>query len=69
MVRFILLCTGWRRQGWGIAKSETTPDCNREYKYYRLPERGRKQLSVGESQWKQMTDAVARVLWPAAEEG
>ena len=33
-----------------------------------LPEKGRRQLVVEESQWKQMADAVARVMWPAAEE-
>ena len=33
-----------------------------------LPEKGRKQLVVEESQWKQMADAVARVMWAAAEE-
>ena len=40
----------------------------REFKYYRLTDRGRKELVVGESQWKQMAEAVARVTWPAAEE-
>jgi PadR family transcriptional regulator, regulatory protein PadR len=44
------------------------PDRNREFKYYRLTEKGRNRLVVEESQWKQMTDAVARVMWPAAEE-
>jgi hypothetical protein len=34
-----------------------------------LTEKGRKQLIVEESQWKQMTEVVSRVLWPAAEEG
>src|SRR6478672_1755951 len=57
------------KHGWIVAKWETAPDRNREYKYYRLTEKGKKQLAVEESQWKQMTDAVARVLWPAAEEG
>jgi hypothetical protein len=33
-----------------------------------LPEKGRRQLVVEESQWKQMADAAARVMWPAAEE-
>src|ERR1700744_1069667 len=56
------------RQGWVTAKWETAPDRNREFKYYRLTEKGRKQLLVEESQWKQMMDAVARVMWPAAEE-
>jgi hypothetical protein len=29
---------------------------------------GRRQLVVEESQWKQMAEAVARIMWPAAEE-
>jgi PadR family transcriptional regulator, regulatory protein PadR len=33
-----------------------------------LTDKGRKQLVVEESQWKQMSEAVARVMWPAAEE-
>src|SRR5579885_949694 len=56
------------RQGWVSAKWETAPDRNREFKYYRLTEKGRKQLLVEESQWKQMMEAVARVMWPASEE-
>jgi len=56
------------RQGWVNSKWEITPDRNREFKYYRLTENGRKQLLVEESQWKQMMEAVARVMWPAAEE-
>lgn len=56
------------RKGWLTAKWETSPDRNRECKYYRLTEKGRKQLSAEESQWKQMTEAVARVMWPTAEE-
>lgn len=56
------------RQGWFVSKWETAPDRNREFKYYRLTEKGRKQLVFEESQWKQMAEAVARVMWPAAEE-
>jgi PadR family transcriptional regulator PadR len=56
------------RKGWVVSKWETATDRNREFKYYRLTEKGRKQLVVEESQWKQMADAVARVMWPAAEE-
>lgn len=56
------------RRGWVTSKWETAPDRNREFKYYRLTEKGRKQLLVEESQWKQMAEAVARVMWPAAEE-
>jgi transcriptional regulator len=55
-------------RGWVNSKWETAPDRNREFKYYRLTEKGRKQLVVEESQWQQMSEAVARVMWPAAEE-
>ena len=53
-------------RGWVTSKWETAPDRNREFKYYRLTNGGRKQLVVEESQWKQMAEAVARVMWPAA---
>jgi PadR family transcriptional regulator, regulatory protein PadR len=56
------------RIGWVTSKWEKAPDRNREFKYYRLTEKGKKQLLVEESQWKQMTEAVARVMWPTAEE-
>ena len=56
------------KRGWVTAKWETSPDRNREFKYYRLTAQGRKQLTVEESQWKQMAEAVARVMWPVAEE-
>jgi PadR family transcriptional regulator PadR len=55
-------------RGWVASKWETGPDSNREFKYYRLTEKGRRQLTVEESQWKQMAEAVARVMWPAPEE-
>jgi hypothetical protein len=44
------------------------PDRNREFRYYRLTETDGKQFVVEESRWKQMAEAVARVMWPAAEE-
>ena len=56
------------RRGWVTSKWEMAPDRNREFKYYRLTEKGRKQLVVEESEWKQMAEAVARVMWPTAEE-
>jgi PadR family transcriptional regulator, regulatory protein PadR len=55
-------------RGWVVSKWEMAADRNREFKYYRLTETGRKQLVVEESQWKQMAEAVARVMWPTAEE-
>ena len=56
------------RRGWVVSKWQTAPDRNREFKYYRLTEKGRTQLIIEESRWKQMAEAVARVMWPAAEE-
>jgi PadR family transcriptional regulator, regulatory protein PadR len=56
------------KRGWVVSKWETAPDRNREFKYYRLTERGKKRLVVEESRWKQMAEAVARVMWPAAGE-
>lgn len=56
------------RKGWIVGKWETAPDRNREFKYYRLTERGKRQLALEESKWKQMSDAVARVMWPAVQE-
>src|SRR6202012_1533809 len=44
------------RKGWVISKWETAPDRNREFKYYRLTKEGKKQLTVEESQWKQMAE-------------
>ena len=56
------------RRAWVTSKWEMAADRNREFKYYRLTDKGRKQLVVEESQWKQMADAVARVMWPADQE-
>jgi len=39
-------------------------DAKREFKYYRLTEAGRKQLTAEESKWKQLTRAVAQIMWP-----
>jgi PadR family transcriptional regulator PadR len=55
-------------RGWVVSKWETAPDRNREFKFYRLTDKGKKQLLVEESDWKQMAEAVARVMWPTAEE-
>jgi PadR family transcriptional regulator PadR len=55
------------RKGWVLAKWETAKDRNREFKYYRLTPAGRKQLASEESKWKQLAQAIARVMWPAEE--
>jgi PadR family transcriptional regulator PadR len=56
------------QRGWVTAKWDTAPDRNPEFKYYRLTDKGKKQLQVEESWWKRMAEAVARVMWPASEE-
>jgi transcriptional regulator len=56
------------RKGWLGAKWETVAKHQkREFKYYRLTAAGRKQLTAEESKWKQMVDAIARIMWPAEE--
>jgi transcriptional regulator len=47
---------GWIAAEWGLSEN------NRRARYYRLTAAGRKQLAVEERNWKQLTDAVARVL-------
>lgn len=56
-----------KRKGWVSSKWEMAKDRNREFKYYRLTPTGRKQLAAEESRWKQLADAIARVMWPAEE--
>jgi PadR family transcriptional regulator, regulatory protein PadR len=55
------------RKGWLSAKWETAKNRKREFKYYRLTPAGKKQLAAEESKWKQMTRAIAQVMWPAEE--
>ena len=56
------------RKGWVAAKWEAAgKDLKREFKYYRLTPKGKKQLAAEESRWKQLAGAIARVMWPAKE--
>jgi PadR family transcriptional regulator, regulatory protein PadR len=56
------------RKGWLAAKWEPAgKDLKREFKYYRLTPAGRKQLTIEESNWKQMVGVIARIMWPAEE--
>lgn len=55
------------RREWVKSKWETAKDRNREFKYYRLTAAGKKQLQLEESRWKQLADAIARVMWPVKE--
>jgi len=56
------------RRGWIAASWEPAGrDLKREFKFYRLTAAGRKQLTAEESRWKQLADAIGRVMWPAGE--
>jgi PadR family transcriptional regulator PadR len=56
------------KKGWIAAKWESAgADLKREFKYYRLTPAGKKHLLAEESKWKQMTGAIARIMWPAEE--
>lgn len=56
------------RKGWLSAKWEpAAKNQKREFKFYRLTPAGRKQLAAEESNWKQMTTAIARIMWPVEE--
>ena len=54
------------RKGWLASKWEAK-DGKRELKYYRLTAAGKRQLTAEESRWKQMTRAIAQVMWPASD--
>jgi PadR family transcriptional regulator PadR len=53
------------RKRWVSSKWELAKDRNCEFKYYRLTAAGRKQLVAEESKWRQLTGAMARIMWPA----
>jgi PadR family transcriptional regulator len=56
------------RRGWITAKWEPAGrDLRREFKYYRLTPTGKRQLLPEKSKWKQLTGAIARIMWPAEE--
>ena len=56
------------RQGWIAAKWEpAAKDLKREFKYYRLTPKGKKSLIAEESKWRELTGAIARIMWPAEE--
>jgi transcriptional regulator len=53
------------RAGWIAGKWETRGELARELKYYRLTAAGRRQLRAEESKWKQLVEAITRVMQPA----
>jgi PadR family transcriptional regulator, regulatory protein PadR len=54
---------GWITASWGTSAN------NRRAKYYRLTAVGRKQLLNETSKWERLSQAIAGVLRPRAEEG
>jgi hypothetical protein len=57
------------RKRWIAAKWESAgKGLKREFKFYRVTPAGKKQLVAEESKWKQMTGAIARIMWPLQEE-
>lgn len=47
---------GWIAAEWGLSEN------NRRARFYRLTAAGRRQLAAEEENWKELTEAVARVL-------
>ncbi len=57
-----LVRRGWIRARWG------TSEHNSRAKFYELTPRGRRQLVAETTNWDCLTEAIARILRPAAEE-
>jgi len=52
---------GWIVAEWGVSEN------NRRAKYYQLTDRGRHELSLGESMWRRYASAVFKILEPSLE--
>src|SRR5438309_7153872 len=52
------------KRGW-IVFDHGTSENNRRAKYYRLTQKGRRQLDVETSKWETLARAIARILRPA----
>ena len=48
---------------WGASEN------NRRAKFYRLTAKGRKQLTVETGKWEKLSEAIARILNPAEQQG
>ena len=55
------------RRGWITAEWGTSEN-NRRARYYTLTAAGRKQLAAETSKWERLSEAIARILQPQAEE-
>jgi PadR family transcriptional regulator PadR len=47
---------GWLEASWGVSEN------NRKAKFYKLTPKGRRQLVVEANRWKQMVEAIGRVM-------
>jgi transcriptional regulator len=52
-----------------ISAKEGTSENNRRAKYYSLTAKGRRKLTAEHSKWERFTQAIARIMRPAEEEG
>ncbi len=53
------------KRGWISAEAGISEN-NRKAKFYRLTNKGRKQLAVETSKWEKLARAIARILQPTA---
>jgi PadR family transcriptional regulator PadR len=51
-----------------IAGEDGTSENNRKARFYRLTPKGRRKLFAETSKWQRLSEAVARILTPLAEE-
>ena len=56
------------RHGW-IASTWATSEHNQRVKVYRLTAAGKKQLATERSRWERLSEAIGRILNPAARGG
>lgn len=56
------------KQGW-IKSDWRSSENNQRAKYYQLTAAGKKQLAAEQSRWKQMTEAIARLMSPEESGG
>jgi transcriptional regulator len=54
---------GWLRAEWGESEN------GRQAKFYRLPAKGRKQLSAEQETWTRLSDAIQLILNASPQEG
>src|SRR5712671_1641549 len=56
------------KRGW-ISAEEGISENNRRAKFYRLTQKGRKQLTVETTKWKKLARAIGGILRAASQEG